>query len=95
MGIFLRSLLFIIPLAVQRNIVGPRVREARRRAKPHMSQVDLAAKLQVLGFKIDQSAISKIENGNRPVLDAELAALAKELKVSPSWLLGEPDTSTS
>jgi len=40
-----------------------------------------------LGMKIDQSAISKIEQGHRPVHDYELVALAKALKVSFEWLL--------
>jgi transcriptional regulator with XRE-family HTH domain len=38
---------------------------------------------------IDQSTLSKIENGQRPVTDLEVAALAKALKVSAAWLLGE------
>jgi len=77
---------------VQRNVVGPRLRQARKLARPPLSQVDLAARLQVLGLKIDQSAISKIEQGSRPVLDVEVVALAKALKVSTAWLLGELDT---
>jgi len=83
---------------VQRNVVGPRVRQARRLATPRVSQVDLAARLQVLGLRIDQSAVSKIEQGRRPVLDVEVVALAKALRVSAAWLLeeankpGEPPT---
>lgn len=77
---------------MQRNVVGPRLRQARKLARPPLSQVDLAARLQVLGLKIDQSAISKIEQGSRPVLDVEVVALAKALKVSTAWLLGELDT---
>jgi transcriptional regulator with XRE-family HTH domain len=38
---------------------------------------------------MDQSTLSKIENGQRPVTDIELVALAKALKVSSAWLLGE------
>ena len=77
---------------MQRNVVGPRLRQARKLARPPLSQVDLAARLQVLGLKIDQSAISKIEQGSRPVLDVEVVALAKALEVSTAWLLGELDT---
>lgn len=77
---------------MQRNVVGPRVREARKLATPHVSQVDLAARLQLMGLKIDQPAVSKIEQGHRPVLDLEVIALAKALKVSASWLLAEADT---
>jgi transcriptional regulator with XRE-family HTH domain len=49
------------------------------------------ARLQVLGLKVDQSTISKIEQGTRPVLDFEAVALAKALKVSVSWLLEQPN----
>lgn len=79
---------------MQRNVVGPRIRQARRLATPRVSQVDLAARLQVLGLRIDQSAVSKIEQGLRPVLDIEVVALATALKVSAAWLLGEVDTPT-
>jgi len=79
---------------VQRNVVGPRVRQARKLATPRVSQVDLAARLQLMGLKIDQPAVSKIEQGRRPVLDLEVVALAKALKVSAAWLLGEVDIPT-
>lgn len=84
----------MIYLAMQRNVVGPRVRQARKLATPRISQVDLAARLQTLGLKVDQSTVSKIEQGHRPVLDLELVALAKALKVSAAWLLGEADART-
>lgn len=74
---------------MQRNVVGSRVREARKQAKPPITQKDLVARLQLLGLKVDQSTISKIEQGTRPVLDFEVVALAKALKVSPAWLLEE------
>ncbi len=77
----------------QKNVVGPHVRLARKTAKPSITQSDLAARLEVLGIKLDQSAISKIEKGERPVLDYEVTTLAKALKVSVSWLLGETNDS--
>ena len=77
---------------MKRNLVGLRVRQARKLANPSISQIDLSARLQVLGFKIDQSGVSKIEQGRRPVLDLEVVALSKALKVSSTWLLvGEAD----
>ena len=94
MGIFWTDILSTIQLAVQRNVVGLRIRQARKIATPRVSQVDLVARLQVLGLKIDQSAVSKIEQGRRPVLDFEVVALAKALRVSASWLLGEANTPT-
>jgi len=72
-----------------RNIVGGRVAQARKAAKPAITQADLIARLQVLGAMMDQPALSKIESDQRPVTDIEVVALAKALKVSVAWLLGE------
>lgn len=74
-----------------RNIVGPCVSQSRKTASPPITQADLVARLQVLGIMIDQSALSKIENQQRPVTDVEVVALAKALKVSVAWLLGQAD----
>ena len=74
---------------MERNLVGPQVRQARNLANPPLSQTDLAARLQVLGFKLEQPAISKIEQRDRPVLDIEVVALAKALGVSTGWLLSD------
>jgi transcriptional regulator with XRE-family HTH domain len=71
----------------KKNLVGDRVRQARKNAKPPITQTDLVARLQVLGMIVDQSGVSKIESGQRPVLDTEVVALAKALKVSVAWLL--------
>lgn len=60
-------------------------------ARPPITQEDLAARLQLLGTKADQSTVAKIELGVRPVTDFEVVALAKALKVSAAWLLGEVD----
>ncbi len=89
MGIFYWGISTIISSVETKNIVGSRVRQARRAAKLGITQRDLVARLQVLGMMIDQSGLSKIENGQRPVSDIEVVTLAKALKVSPAWLLGE------
>ena len=81
------SISSIILLMEKRNIVGIRVRQARKAAKPPITQLDLIARLQLLDMNIDQSGLSKIENEQRPVSDTEVVALAKALKVSVSWLL--------
>jgi transcriptional regulator with XRE-family HTH domain len=70
-----------------RNIVGVRIRQARKAAKPPITQKDLVARLQTEGITIDQSGLSKLESGQRPVTDIEVLALAKALKVSVAWLL--------
>ena len=94
MGIFLRSISTIILFVGDRNLVNTRVREARKSAKPPITQVDLVARLQLLGMMIGQSGLSKIESGHRPVSDKEVVALAKGLKVSVSWLLGQSSSPT-
>lgn len=72
-----------------RNILGDRVREARMRFKPALSQDDLAGRLAKQGIVLDRSAISRIEGRARYVMDYEIKALAKSLKVSVAWLFGE------
>lgn len=72
-----------------RNLVGARVTEARRRMG--MKQVDLLAKLQVSGIDISVPALSLLEGQKRPVSDFELCALADALHVSVEWLLGRED----
>jgi transcriptional regulator with XRE-family HTH domain len=71
----------------KKNIVGASVRQARKISKPPLTQLDLIARLQVIGMMIDQPALSKIESGRRPVTDIEVVALAKALKVSVASLL--------
>lgn len=74
--------------AAQRlNIVGERVKEARGKHKPPMTQDQLSGKLALLGVSIDRAGISKIEIGQRGVLDYEVKGLAKALGVSAEWLL--------
>lgn len=73
----------------KKNICGNRVHEARRRI--HLTQRDLAAKLQIEGVIIERDSISRIEIGTRFVADYELRALSSILKVSVAWLLGMED----
>jgi len=70
-----------------KNIVGKRVQEGRRKFNPSLSQEELAARLQIEGWKISRGTLSKIEAGIRQVTDIEVMFLAKTLKVSPDWLL--------
>jgi HTH-type transcriptional regulator, cell division transcriptional repressor len=76
----------------QRNVVGKRIRAARLRCKPPVSQDDLAGKLAGRGITLDQTAISRIENQTRYLTDYELIAIAKALKVSVASLCGETET---
>ena len=72
-----------------RNVVGPRIREARYRAGRRITQEELAARLQSLGVDIDRSAVSKIEPGKRAVTDIEIVAISKTLGIRVGALFGE------
>jgi hypothetical protein len=70
-----------------KNIVGVRVRKARLKHRPLLTQKDLSLLVGRHGTDIDRAGIAKIETGIRCVLDRELVALAKALGVSVAWLL--------
>ena len=72
-----------------KNVVGPRIRAARYQGMRKVTQQELAARLQTLGLDLDRSAISKIENGNRPVTDIELVAICRALDLTVSSLFPE------
>jgi transcriptional regulator with XRE-family HTH domain len=74
--------------ATQRNEIGRRVREARLRCKPPVSQEDLAGRLAATGILMDRSAISRIENQTRYIMDYEISAIARALKTSVTSLFG-------
>ena len=72
----------------EKNIVGPKIAEARHSKNPELTQDALSGKLARLGVQLDRAAIAKIENNHRRVLDYELKALAHVLNVDVDWLLG-------
>ena len=71
------------------NQIGERIREARLRSKPPVSQDDLAGKLAVRGVLLDRSAISRIESRSRYLMDYEVSAIARALKITVASLFGE------
>lgn len=76
------------------NCIGPRVKEARTRLGhsqalcAELLQQELTTLYPEIGFVLDQSDLSRLENGRRPVWDYEVRALATVLQVSADWLLG-------
>jgi hypothetical protein len=54
--------------------------------KPPVSQEDLSGRLARLGVQITQTSLSKLENRQRYVMDYEIAALAKALRVTVASL---------
>ena len=70
----------------QKNVCGPRIKEARFHAR--LTQSELAARVQLQGITLERDSISRIELGTRFVTDYELMIFAKILQVSVGWLLG-------
>ena len=75
------------PYGEKLNVAGVHVRALR--LERGLSQEQLAAKLQLLGYSIGQKAISRMETGDRVVADYELLLLAQVLDVPPARLLGQ------
>ena len=65
----------------KRNLIGRRIQQIRMATAPKVTQDDLAARLSRYGLHLSQPQIAKVENGVRPILDMEVPAFAKALKV--------------
>lgn len=72
-----------------KNVIGHRVRRARQRLTTSVSQEDLSGRLAELNVTIGRTGVTKLENGDRYVMDYELVALADCLNTSVGWLIGE------
>lgn len=66
------------------NITGNNILRIRKEKK--VTQEDLCARMQVMGYQISRSDISKLENGKKFIADFEVYGFAKALKVSISDL---------
>lgn len=62
------------------NLVGKQIQKLRK--EKHISQDELAARLQTNNIELSQKAISRIEKQERFVSDYELFVLAKILDVN-------------
>jgi transcriptional regulator with XRE-family HTH domain len=71
----------------KKNIVGKRVREARKAQKPPMTQNELSIKLELRNIFINHRSICRIEAGTRFVADYELVGIAEVFDVDILWLL--------
>lgn len=75
---------------VENNICGKWIRYVRKglydKKHPKMTQEELTAKLQLLGLKIDRTALSRIESGARVLSDIEIACFASALNVPLEFL---------
>ena len=74
----------------EKNLISKRL--AKLRQEHHMSQRDLANKLQLAGYDMDKNVITRIETNKRYVSDLEIKAIAEIFHVSYVYLLdGEED----
>ena len=62
------------------NICGKNIKKIRKEQK--VTQDELCARMQVMGYQISRSDISKLENGKKFITDFELVGFSKALKVS-------------
>ena len=63
-----------------KNLIGKNLTELRK--KNHLSQRDLASKLQLKGYDMDKNVITRIETNKRYVTDIELQALVQIFNVT-------------
>lgn len=68
-----------------KNVVGSRIRAVR--SAKHISQGELAARMQTMNINLDQQLVSKIERNMRMVTDYELGCFAVALGVDEKELL--------
>lgn len=61
------------------NITGKNIKKIRKNKK--ITQEDLCARMQIMGYQISRSDISKLENGKRFISDFEIVGFANALKV--------------
>lgn len=75
---------------MKNNICGKWIKYVRKglydKQHPKMTQEELTARLQVLGLRIDRTALSRIESGERILSDIEVACFASALKVPLDFL---------
>lgn len=69
----------------QKNLISERLIALRK--LHHLSQRDLARKLQLEGYDIDKNVITRIETNKRYVKDYEIRAFAQLFDVSYSYLI--------
>lgn len=73
------------PITGEKNLISGRIIKLRQ--DHHLSQRDLARQLQLAGYDMDKSTITRIENNNRYVSDFELKAFAELFQVTYEYLL--------
>ena len=67
------------------NVVGNQIQKYRKDA--NISRQTLSDRLMIMGFDISANSIYDIENGTRTVVDYDICAIAKALKIPVQNLL--------
>lgn len=62
------------------NVIGKNIKNIRKNNQ--LTQENLCARMQIMGFQISRSDISKLENGKKIITDFEIIGFSKALKVS-------------
>ncbi len=62
------------------NICGKNIKKIRKEQK--ITQDELCARMQVMGYQISRSDISKLENSKKFITDFEVLGFSKALKIS-------------
>ena len=71
------------------NLTGSKIAQIRKEKK--LSQRQLAAKMQLLGYDVDHYFIRRVENGERFVTDIDLVIFSRALDVPVTELLSAAD----
>jgi len=71
------------------NVIGPQVRSLRE--EQELTQEELAARCNLIGWNISRSTLAKIESQVRRVTDDEVALFAEALKIDINLLYGETE----
>lgn len=73
----------------EKNLISQHLIELRK--QHHLSQRDLAQKLQLAGYDMDKNVITRIETNKRYVTDLELKALTEIFDISYEVLIDGGD----
>ena len=69
-----------------KNLIGHRLHDLR--ISQHLTQRQLAARMQLAGMEMNEVTILRIEKGQRLVTDIALKILCTFFQVDPNTLLG-------
>ncbi len=69
------------------NIVGNKIQHYRE--ERNLSRQAISDKLMIMGFNISANSIYDIETGTRTIVDYEICAIAKVLKIKVQDLLDD------